>query len=101
MAEVADLLRASQSPQLGSQGCIHRRTLPPSLMELDTPVEHSSGDADRHARIEGIIEQVRQDLVLGNAEDARSELRQRLGDAGIQVDEVEFATLAGRVSASS
>lgn len=66
--------------------------------EQTEPIEDGSGDASREARIDGIVEQVRQDLVLGHADGAHSVLRERLENALISVNDDEFAALVERLS---
>lgn len=66
--------------------------------ELNEPVEDGSRDAGQGERIDGIVEQVRQDRALGNSGDDQAMLRQRLGDAGIRVSEAELKDLAARVA---
>jgi hypothetical protein len=66
--------------------------------ELNHPVEDGSDDADENSRIDGIVEQVRQDIAIGNADDATALLRQRLDNAGIGFTEAELERLTARVS---
>lgn len=66
--------------------------------ELNESVEDGGGDASEGARVDGIVEQVRRDLELGNADDASAVLRERLDQAGIRYSDAELAALAERAS---
>ncbi len=54
------------------------------------PMQDGSGAANDEARVDGILELLRGDIQLGHVTDPRSELAQRLGDAGIRVDADEL-----------
>lgn len=60
------------------------------MAEHIPPVEEGSGEATDQERIDGLLEQMRADLELGNVDDVRSALAQRLADAGIPVDADEL-----------
>jgi hypothetical protein len=59
------------------------------------PIQSGSDDADRQQKIDGILDQVRSDVQLGNSGDAEQLLRERLADAGLSLDEAEFARIRG------
>ncbi len=65
--------------------------------EQTGPVEAGHDDATDRAKLDGIVEQTKQDLALGNVSDADEALRQRLADAGLDVDEQEYAALLAAV----
>lgn len=66
--------------------------------ELNEPVQDGSGDATRDERIAGLANQVAADLALRPQEDLLTELRLRLFDAGITVDEDELVAIAGTIA---
>lgn len=65
--------------------------------EQDTPVEAGHDDASDRAKLDGIAEQTKQDAAAGSVSDIEDALRQRLTDAGLDVDEQEFAALVATV----
>lgn len=56
----------------------------------DAPIEAGATEATRTEQIRGLLEQVRQDVRVGHANDEAELLRQRLADAGIAVREDEL-----------
>lgn len=56
----------------------------------DQPIEDGHHDATDAQRLAGILTQVRADLALGHSHDATELLRQRLGDAGIELSDADF-----------
>jgi len=66
--------------------------------ELSEPVQDGSDDATREQKIAGLARQVEADLALRPQEDLLTELRLRLFDAGIAVDEAELQDIAARIS---
>jgi hypothetical protein len=64
-----------------------------------TPQQEGALDASVNEKMDGLVEQIRADIARGDAEDAASILRQRLGDSGIQVTEEEFRALLTRIGA--
>jgi len=65
--------------------------------EQREPIEDGSGDASDRDRLDGIVEQTKQDVAMGHVDDVESALRERLNDAGMDVDDEEFATLLSAV----
>jgi hypothetical protein len=65
----------------------------------DTPIEDGHDDASTKDKLDGLVEQMRQDVAQGAAPDVEDALRQRLTDSGIHVDEQEFAALVARIRA--
>jgi len=63
------------------------------------PIEDGHDDATDEARLDGMVEQVRADYLLGSSDDALGMLRLRLADAGITVTDEKLTELAVRVSA--
>lgn len=63
----------------------------------DDPIEAGAADATDDAKLDGIIEQVRGDIAVGNVADTAEVLRQRLEDAGLHIDDVDFAELLERL----
>lgn len=59
----------------------------------DDPVEEGAGEATDSERIDGVLEQVRADIALGQIDDPRAALADRLAEAGISVDADELAGL--------
>ncbi|MCM3658036.1 hypothetical protein M3147_12315 [Agromyces mediolanus] len=51
------------------------------------PVEDGHDDADRGRKLEGVIEQVRGDALLGNVDDVRRMVTERLTQAGLPASE--------------
>lgn len=49
----------------------------------DEPVESGHDDATDGQKLEGVIEQVRGDVSLGNVDDVRKMVQQRLDEAGL------------------
>ena len=64
-----------------------------------TPIEDGSDDASKSEKLAGLVEQMRQDVAAGNVTDVEDALRQRLDDAGLELDESEFAALLAEVRA--
>ena len=67
------------------------------VQEQDTPIEAGHDDASERDKVAGIAEQTKQDVAMGNVQDLEDALRQRLADAGIQLDEEAFASLLSTV----
>ena len=65
--------------------------------EQQTPIEDGHDDASTTDKLAGIVEQTRQDVAMGNVTDVEDALRQRLDDAGIVLDEAEFAEVLASV----
>ena len=61
----------------------------------DQPVEDGSTDATDGEKLEGIVEQTKQDVAIGSIPggDLRDVLMQRIADAGLTVDEESLARL--------
>lgn len=66
--------------------------------ELSEPVQDGSGDATREQKIAGLARQVAADLILRPQEDLLAQLRLRLFDAGITIDENELIAIAGTIA---
>lgn len=66
--------------------------------ELSEPVQDGSGDATREQKIAGLARQVAADLALRPQQEFLSDLRLRLSDAGIIVDEAELIAIAGTIA---
>lgn len=66
--------------------------------ELSEPVLDGSNDATREQKIAGLVRQVDADLTLLPQEDLLTELRLRLSDAGITVEEDELIAIAGTIA---
>ncbi|MCD2441539.1 hypothetical protein LQ757_04525 [Agromyces sp. SYSU K20354] len=49
----------------------------------DAPIEDGHDDATDDQRLEGVIQQVRGDVAIGNVDDVRTMVRQRLSEAGL------------------
>ena len=62
------------------------------------PVEEGHDDATDAQKIDGIVEQTKQDALQGHVTDAADALGQRLHDAGLKVDATHFAELLARVT---
>jgi len=62
-------------------------------MTQDEPTMDGSMEAGRDEKIAGIVEQVRADLRLRPSEDGHPLLRQRLTDAGLELDDAEIARI--------
>ncbi|MEN2739442.1 hypothetical protein ABCS02_16740 [Microbacterium sp. X-17] len=63
-------------------------------MTQDEPIMDGGVQADREARIAGIVEQMRADMQLLPLEDSERVLRQRLGDSGIDATDEEISRIA-------
>jgi superfamily II helicase len=63
------------------------------------PVEDGALEATDDERIDGIVEQVRADILVGTQSDVESLLRQRLDDAAVVVTDDQFVRLLGLVNA--
>lgn len=61
------------------------------------PVEAGHDEATNEAKLEGVIEQVRGDLLLGHVDDARRMVRDRLADAGLGADESDVDAVLSAV----
>jgi len=61
------------------------------------PVEAGHDDATRAEQLEGVIDQVRGDLLLGHVDDARGMVRDRLADAGLGADESDVDAVLSAV----
>lgn len=66
-------------------------------MEQDAPIEDGADDASVAAKLDGLVEQMREDLKAGSVHDVAAVLRTRLDDAEISVDEDRFAELLRRI----
>lgn len=66
-------------------------------MTQDEPVMNGSDDAGTGAKVAGIVEQMRADMQRLPREDSEKVLRQRLDDAGIQLDDAEISRIAADV----
>ena len=66
-------------------------------MTQDAPIEDGAEDASVNAKLDGLVEQMREDVKAGNVHDIAAVLRTRLDDAEIPVDEARFAELLRRV----
>ena len=62
-----------------------------------TPIEDGSDDASKAEKLNGLVEQMRQDVAAGNVTDIEDALRQRLDDAGIDLDAQEYAALLASI----
>ena len=62
-----------------------------------TPIEDGSDDASKSEKLNGLVEQMRQDVAAGNVTDVEDALRQRLDDAGIDLDAQEYAALLASI----
>ena len=56
-----------------------------------------SNEAGVDAKVTGIVDQVRADMQLRPREDSEKLLRERLTDAGIQLDDAEISRIAADV----
>lgn len=65
--------------------------------EQRQPVEDGHDNASERDQLDGIVEQTKQDLAMGHVDDAETALRERLADAGHDVDEEQFATMLAAV----
>lgn len=63
----------------------------------DAPVEAGHDDATRAEKLEGVIDQVRGDLLLGHVDDARTMVRERLEQAGLGAAESDVDAVLGAV----
>jgi hypothetical protein len=71
--------------------------------ELSEPVQEGSGDATREQKIAGLVRQVAADIALTprefrGQEAVLSDLRLRLADAGIAIEEDELLAIASTIS---
>lgn len=64
----------------------------------DEPVEDGATEASGEAKLRGLLQQVRDDVRLGHADDAATMLRDRLSDAGFRVDDAVFERLLAEVT---
>jgi len=62
------------------------------------PIEDGHDDAGTGEKIEGLLEQSRQDIAQGHIDDPADVLRQRLHDAGVTVSDEEFDALVSRLN---
>jgi hypothetical protein len=67
------------------------------MNEQHSPIEDGHDDASQKDKLAGLVEQMQQDVAMGNVTDLDDALRQRLTDSGIELDEQEFAALAASV----
>ncbi len=58
---------------------------------------HGSTEASDESKVAGIVEQVRADMQLRSQEDSEQLLRQRLGEAGLQVSDEEISRLVQEI----
>jgi flagellar motility protein MotE (MotC chaperone) len=65
--------------------------------EQDTPIEAGHDDASKADKLAGLVEQMRQDAAAGSITDVDDALRQRIDDAGINLDDEEFATVLAAI----
>lgn len=65
------------------------------------PKNGGRGAADDHRRLEAIIEQVRGELVLGEVDDARSKVRERLEEAGLSASDNDVDAVLSAVDGAS
>lgn len=73
----------------------------PGVETQDAPVEEGSlTDADDDQRLEGVIEQVRADVLLGHVDDVREMVRQRLDQAGLGASENDVAAVLSAVEST-
>jgi hypothetical protein len=63
----------------------------------DAPIEDGHDEATDDQRLEGIIQQVRGDVALGNADDTREMVRQRLEEAGMSASESDIDAVLSAV----
>ncbi|MFF1878126.1 hypothetical protein [Leifsonia sp. NPDC058230] len=63
-------------------------------MTQNEPIMDGSADASRDAKVQGIVEQLTADMQLRPQEDGERLLRERLTDAGIELDDAEIHRLA-------
>jgi hypothetical protein len=61
------------------------------------PIEDGHDDAGTGEKIEGLLEQTRQDITQGHIDDPAEVLRQRLNDGGLTVSDEEFDALVRRL----
>ncbi|MFP7762261.1 hypothetical protein [Marisediminicola sp. LYQ134] len=71
-----------------------------TINEQNHPIEDGSESASHEERLDGIVEQVTQDVRLGHTDDAAAELRQRLGDSGIELADSDFDRLVERIDSA-
>jgi hypothetical protein len=62
-------------------------------MRPDAPREDGAETASDDAKLDGLVEQMRDDVRVGNVHDIAAVLQTRLDDAGLVVDEARFAEL--------
>jgi hypothetical protein len=65
----------------------------------DQPMQDGN-HATNDEKVQGVIGQVRADVELGNVDDARTLLLQRLGDAGLELPDEEFEKVLASVTGS-
>lgn len=65
----------------------------------DAPIEDGALDADVESKIDGILEQTRNDLEQGHAHSALELLTQRFAESGIPLPPERVAALAASLSA--
>jgi hypothetical protein len=65
--------------------------------DTTAPGEHRH-NAPVNDKLDGLVDQMRADISQGHVSDAADVLRQRLDDAGIQVNDEEFDALLEKVT---
>ena len=65
------------------------------------PIQDGHDDASDAQKLEGIIEQVRNDVVLGYVDDVRTMVRQRLEDAGLAASANDVDAVVSAVDGAS
>jgi hypothetical protein len=63
----------------------------------DAPIEDGHDEATDDQRLEGVIQQVRGDVALGNVDDVRAMVRQRLSEAGLDASESDVDAVMSAV----
>ena len=63
----------------------------------DQPMQDGNHATDDE-KVRGVIGQVRADVGLGNVDDARTLLEQRLGDAGLELPADEFESALASIT---
>ena len=65
------------------------------------PIQDGHDDASDAQKLEGVIEQVRSDVVLGHVDDVRKMVRQRLEDTGLPASENDVDAVVSAVDGAS
>ncbi|WP_173923455.1 hypothetical protein [Agromyces sp. Marseille-P2726] len=63
----------------------------------DAPIEDGHDEATDDQRLEGVIQQVRADVALGNVDGTREMVRQRLSEAGMPASENDIDAVMSAV----